>query len=85
MRRQPIDASRHPRLLVAALLWLCMGSVLLATTLVPAHTELLGWTPLFWLCLAPLSVALTLQPKLPRQLLRLRQSRRRNPAQLIWN
>lgn len=83
--RPSIDTGRHPRLLAAALLWLLSGSLLLATTLVPAHTELLGWTPFFWLFAAPLSVALTLEPRLPRQLLSLRKSRRRNTSQLIWN
>jgi hypothetical protein len=85
MRNPPIDAGRHPRLLAAALLWLFGGGLLLATTLVPAHTELLGWTPLFWLFVAPLSVTLTLEPRIPRQLLSLRKPRRRNTSQLIWN
>lgn len=86
MRSKPIDAGRHPRLLAAASLWLLGGSLLLATTLVPAYSELFGWTPFFWLFVAPLSVALTLEPHLPRQLLSLRKSRRRHrPSQLIWN
>ncbi|HUB89536.1 MAG TPA: hypothetical protein VMA74_07375 [Dyella sp.] len=85
MRHPPIDPSRHPRLLAIALLWLFAGSVLLATTVVPAHTDLLGWTPFFWLFAAPLAVALTLEPRLPRQLLNLRKQRRRSAAQLIWN
>ena len=85
MRRSINDSDRHTRLLVAALLWLCSGRVLLVTTLVPAHTELFGWTPFFWLFIAPLVVALALEPKLPRQLLSLRRPRRRNSAQLIWN
>lgn len=85
MHHPPIDPSRHPRLLATALLWLFAGSVLLATTLVPAHTDLLGWTPFFWLFAAPLAVALTLEPRLPRQLLNLRKQRRRSAAQLIWN
>lgn len=85
MHTQPIDPSRHPRLLAAALLWLVGGSLLLATTLVPAHTDLFGWTPFFWLFVAPLAVALTLEPRLPRHLLSLRKPRRRNTSQLIWN
>jgi hypothetical protein len=44
----------HQRLLGAAVLWLLGGSALLLTTLIPAHTELLGWTPAFWLIGAPL-------------------------------
>ena len=85
MRRSINDADRHSRLLAAALLWLFSGSVLLLTTLVPAYTELFGWTPFFWLFMAPLVVALALEPTLPRQLLSLRKSRRRNGSQLIWN
>jgi cytochrome c biogenesis factor len=85
MRRSINDSDRHTHLLAAALLWLCSGSVLLVTTLVPAHTELFGWTPFFWLFIAPLVVALALEPRLPRQLLGLRRPRRRNSAQLIWN
>lgn len=85
MRRKSIDPNRHPRLLAAALLWLFGGSVLLATTLVPAYTALLGWTPFFWLFAAPLVVALTLEPRLPRLLLSLRRQRRRTTSQLIWN
>ncbi|WP_233840253.1 hypothetical protein [Dyella sp. 2HG41-7] len=85
MHRNAIDSSRHARLLAASLLWWFGGSLLLATTLVPAHTELLGWTPFFWLFIAPLAVALTLEPRLPRQLLNVRRQRRRTTSQLIWN
>ncbi|GLQ91361.1 hypothetical protein [Dyella acidisoli] len=85
MLSKSIDPNRHPRLLAAALLWLFGGSVLLVTTLVPAYTVLLGWTPFFWLFVAPLAVALTLEPKLPRLLLSMRRPRRRNTSQLIWN
>lgn len=85
MRSKPIDPNRHPRLLAAALLWLFGGSLLLATTLVPAHTVLFGWTPFFWLFMAPLVVALTLEPRLPRHLLSVRRPRRRHPSPLIWN
>ncbi|HET7330520.1 hypothetical protein [Dyella sp.] len=84
MRHSIDDSDRHTRLLAAALLWLCSGSVLLVTTLVPAHTELFGWAPFFWLFIAPLVVALALEPTLPRQLLNLCKLRRRNNAQLIW-
>lgn len=85
MRPQVSDSDRRSRLLAASLLWLFMGSVLLLSTLVPAHTELLGWAPMFWLLWAPLAVALTLEPKLPRQLLALRRSRHRSAHRLIWN
>lgn len=35
-------------------LWLLLGSFLLALTPLPAHTDTLGWAPLFWLLPAPL-------------------------------
>jgi hypothetical protein len=85
MRPQVTDSDRRSRLLAASLLWLLVGSLLLATTLVPAHTQWLGWTPMFWLFCAPLAVTLTLEPSLPRQLLALRRSRRRHASQLIWH
>ncbi|GLQ97946.1 hypothetical protein [Dyella mobilis] len=85
MRSQPADSHRRERLLAASLLWLLLGSVALATTLVPAHNDLLGWSPLFWLLCAPLAVALTLEPRLPRQLLALCRVRRRHADQLIWH
>jgi hypothetical protein len=85
MRHPNIDSTRHARLLAASLMWLLVGSMLLLSTLVPAHTELLGWAPMFWLLWAPLAVALTLEPTLPRQLLALRRARRRSARQLIWN
>lgn len=34
--------------------WLLLGSLLLGLTPLPAHTDALGWAPLFWLLLAPL-------------------------------
>ncbi|UGB38108.1 hypothetical protein [Frateuria soli] len=44
------------QLAAAAGLWLLLGAFLLALTPLPAHTEALGWAPLFWLLLAPLCV-----------------------------
>ena len=85
MHPQRADSDRRSRLLAVSLLWLLVGSVLLATTLVPAYTELLGWSPLFWLLCAPLAVALTLEPGLPRQLLALCRPRRRHASSLIWH
>lgn len=85
MRPQIVDSSRQTRLLAGSLLWLLVGSTLLLTTLVPTHTEWLGWTPLFWLLCAPLIVAFTLEPSLLRQLLTLCRARRRHAAQLIWH
>jgi hypothetical protein len=85
MPRLPTDHQRHSRLLVASLIWLFVGSLLLLSTLVPAHTALLGWTPMFWLLWAPLAVVFTLEPRLPKHLLQLRRSRRRSASPLIWN
>jgi hypothetical protein len=85
MRQSHLDSPRHARLLAASLVWLLAGSLLLLSTLVPAHTELFGWAPMFWLLWAPLAVALTLEPTLPRQLLALRRARRRSARHLIWN
>ncbi|NUO71489.1 MAG: hypothetical protein HOQ10_02075 [Frateuria sp.] len=34
-------------------LWWLLGAFLLALTPLPAHTESLGWAPLYWLLLAP--------------------------------
>ena len=79
MRTTPIDPRRHERLLVIALLWLAGGGALLATTLVPAHTALLGWAPLLWLLAAPLALLLILEPGLPRRLAR-RPARRTHGA-----
>ena len=75
----------HERLLGGALLWLLAGTVLLLTTLVPVHTDALGWTPAFWLVGAPLVMLLALEPALPRRLLALLRPRRRRNASLIWN
>lgn len=66
MRRTTIDHDHHERLLAIALLWLATGSVLLLSTLVPAHTALLGWAPMLGLLVAPLAALLILEPGLPR-------------------
>ena len=76
MRTNAIDHRRHDRLLAIALLWLAGGGALLLSTLVPAHTALLGWAPLLWLLVAPLALLLILEPQLPRQLLALRHAHR---------
>ncbi|MEW9571659.1 hypothetical protein ABQJ54_07840 [Rhodanobacter sp. Si-c] len=78
MRPTAIDHHRHDRLLGIALLWLAAGGALLLTTLVPAHTALLGWAPLLWLLVAPAALLLILEPGLPRQLLARKQVRRRH-------
>ncbi|WP_243048434.1 hypothetical protein [Dyella sp. RRB7] len=85
MRPTHPQAALHERLLGASLLWLLAGVVLLLTTLVPARTELLGWTPAFWLVGAPLVVVLALEPSLPRQLLALLRPRRQRAPQPIWH
>ena len=76
MRTTVFDHRRHDRLLGIALAWLATGAALLLSTLVPAHTALLGWAPLVWLLLAPLALLLILEPGLPRQLLARRHARR---------
>ena len=60
MRTSSLPSPHHPRLIAAASTWLLGGGVLLLSTLVPAHTPLLGWTPAFWLLAAPLLVLLAL-------------------------
>lgn len=77
MRNAAIDQRRHERLLAIALLWLALGVGLLATTLVPAHTALLGWAPLVWLLATPLALLLILEPELARRWLAPRRARRR--------
>ena len=71
-------------LLGASALWLLGGASLLLSTLIPAHTETLGWTPAFWLLGAPLVVLLALQPSLPRQLLARCRPARRVLHRNIW-
>ncbi len=85
MRTQPTDVSRHHRLVAGALLWLLAGAALLLTTLVPVHTDLLGWTPAFWLVGAPLALLLVLEPRLPRDLIALARSRRPRRTQAVWH
>jgi cytochrome c biogenesis factor len=85
MRTQPTDTSRHHRLAAGALLWLLAGAAVLLTTLVPARTDLLGWTPAFWLVGAPLALLLVLEPRLPRDLLALALRRRPRARQAIWH
>jgi hypothetical protein len=84
--RQPTPLSRHhQRLLATASLWLAAGGMLLLTTLIPAHTDPLGWAPLFWLVGAPLTVLLALEPTLPRQLLARCRPRRRVRCLAPWH
>ena len=85
MHAQTSSSVHHQRLLGAAVLWLLGGSVLLLTTLIPAHTELLGWTPAFWLLGAPLVVLLALEPALPRHMLALWRAPRRVARGAVWH
>lgn len=85
MRTQALPTAHHLRLLGAAMLWLLGGGASLLSTLVPAHTDLLGWTPAFWLVGAPLVVLLALEPSLPRQLLALCRPRRRMLRHAAWH
>lgn len=77
MRRQCPDFRRHQRLLATAIVWLGTGALLLLSTLVPAHTALLGWAPLVWLVATPLALLLILEPGLPRELAAAWRPRRR--------
>lgn len=84
--RKPIDSARHDRLVAASVLWLVCGAVALLTTLVPVHSQALGWSGAFWSVLAPLALLLVLEPGLPRQVLALlRRPRTRRAAQAIWH
>jgi hypothetical protein len=85
MRAQTSSSVHRQRLLGAAILWLLGGSALLLSTLIPAHTELLGWTPAFWLLGAPLVMLLALEPTLPHQLLASYRPRRRIVRSAIWH
>lgn len=77
MRCQCLDPVPRQRLLATALVWLGAGTLLLASTLVPAHTALLGWAPLVWLVATPLALLLILEPGLPRALALAWRPRRR--------
>ena len=53
----PVLVRELPRwLALGAGAWLAFGLFLLLLTPLPAHTERLGWSPLFWLLLAPASM-----------------------------
>lgn len=84
MKKTALTDPPQPRLIALAVLWLIAGSTLLATTLVPMRSDLLGWTPAFWLLGAPLIVLLFLQTSLPRALQH-RRPHRRAAAALIWH
>lgn len=86
MRLSSPGSSHRSRVLAATLLWLAGGSMLLLSTLVPAHTAMLGWTPAFWLLAAPLLVLLTLLHDQPARSPSRRDVRRRRAVvAAIWN
>lgn len=85
MRTNPLPANASHLLLGATVLWLLAGGMLLLTTMLPLHTELLGWTPAFWLLGAPLIMLLALQPGLPRQLLLRCRPHRRTVQAVVWH
>lgn len=86
MRNQLLPSPHHQRLVASAIVWLLLGSFLLLTTLVPVHTSLFGWTPLFWLLGAPMIVLLALEPQLPRRLLMRRRERQLQPIHgVVWH
>lgn len=59
---------RRIRALIA-MAWLAVGALLLLLTPLSAHSEALGWSPVFWLLLAPASVLVAMRPRLPLELL----------------
>ncbi|MEX1828384.1 hypothetical protein [Luteibacter sp. CQ10] len=59
---------RRIRALIA-MAWLAAGALLLLLTPLSAHSETLGWSPVFWLLLAPASVLVAMRPRLPLELL----------------
>ena len=85
MRAELPSSVHHQRLFAATALWLLAGCLALVTTLIPLHTALLGWTPVFWLLAAPLIVLLALEPRLVQRLL-VRRRRQHLPAVhgVIW-
>lgn len=84
--RTATSVHHHQRLFTGATLWLLAGGFALLTTLLPAHTELLGWTPLFWLIGAPLSVLLALEPGFLRRLLSRRRARQLSTIHgVVWH
>ncbi|SFL10009.1 hypothetical protein [Rhodanobacter glycinis] len=85
MRSSVTNHDRRIHLLAIAVLWLFGGGVLLLTTLVPAHTALLGWAPLLWLLGAPLALLLTLEPALPLHLLAAWSRRRGRHLRAAWH
>ncbi len=87
MYRSPTSshARYQQRVLGGLLLWLFAGSALLLTTVVPAYSELLGWTPAFWWLVAPLIMLLALDPGLPRKLQVRWLSTRRAGRATHWN
>ena len=78
-------ARHQQRVLGGLLLWLFAGSALVLTTLVPAYSALLGWTPAFWAVAAPLIMLLVLDPGLPRALQVRWLSTRRTCRATYWN
>ncbi|MEI7035244.1 hypothetical protein [Fulvimonas yonginensis] len=53
---EPFSAPFTACLAAGAALWWLAGGFLLLLTPLPAHTDQLGWSPLYWLALAPLCV-----------------------------
>jgi hypothetical protein len=82
MRPSKSGSMQDARLLAAAAMWLIVGGFLLLSTLVPAHTAMLGWTPAFWLVVAPLLALLSMangrRDRSPSR-------RRRTAVAAIWN
>ena len=82
MRTSKSASMQDARLLAAAAVWLLVGGFLLLSTVVPARTAMLGWTPAFWLVVAPLLALLSMahdwRGRSPSR-------RRRTAVAAIWN
>lgn len=65
--------------------WLGLGSLALATGLLPVHSMLLGWSVPFWLLLTPLLLMVVVAPELPGQWLDRLRPNRLAVRERIWN
>ena len=86
MQRSPRAAAASDRQALLGPLgwWLGLGSLALATSLLPVHSVLLGWSAPFWLLLTPLGLMALVAQELPRQGLR-RYRPRLAVRERTWN
>lgn len=87
MQRSPRDAVAFDRQALLGPLgwWLGLGSLALATSLLPVHSALLGWSVPFWLLFTPLGLMALVAPELPGQWLHQHRPRRLAVRERIWN